>query len=248
MFASTILTISFLLASPALVTSIPHHLARGLGSRHLFARDSGHRCDVSDAVLTVPPNQNALIKPTIPPSFIGLGVGTQNYTCSAATSKYTSTGAVAELFDMSCLNGKRDFTTIQDKAYKAWLHASPSTTPTQIVNTLSALKHPIDLGQHYFITNPISGVGLSPKWDFTSASFAGNPDAFVVAAKVGDIPAPSGPADVDWLSLKQVQGELATQVFRIFTKGGQPPASCTPGDAPITVKYTSQYWFYGSSV
>lgn len=69
---------------------------------------------------------------------------------------------------------------------------------------------------------------MSPKWDFTSGALAGHPSAFVVAAKAGDIPAPTGPPDVDWLSLTNVSGSLATQVFRVNTVGGLPPASVRP--------------------
>jgi hypothetical protein len=98
-------------------------------------------------------------------------------------------------------------------------------------------KLSIILGQHYFVTNPITGVGISPKWDFTSSGqTAGNPNAFVIAAKVASIPAPTGPNDVAWLSLDSVQGELATQVFRTDTRGGQPPASVS------TSQYPSSYY------
>lgn len=85
------------------------------------------------------------------------------------------------------------------------------------------------LGQHYFIPNPSGGTGLSPKWDFTSASEKGNPEAFVVGARQGDLPDPNGdPAvNIDWLQLSAVsgQGELATTIFRIQTRGGQPPTT-----------------------
>jgi len=84
-------------------------------------------------------------------------------------------------------------------------------------------------------------------WDFRADAFAGNPNAYVVASEVGGIPAPTGTGDVDWLSLVGLQGELATQVFRVETKSGQPPSSCTSGP-PITVKFTTQYWLYGSKL
>jgi hypothetical protein len=80
------------------------------------------------------------------------------------------------------------------------------------------------MGQHYFVTSP-SGTGLSPVWDFRAASAQGNPNAFVLGAKVGDLPAPTGSSDVDWLQLKNVSGSLATSVYRVDTRGGQPPAS-----------------------
>ena len=98
-------------------------------------------------------------------------------------------------------------------------------TPQEIIDGLDGIGSPEVLGQHYFILNP-SGSGLSPKWDFTSASEAGHPDAFVIGARTGDIPAPTNPTtNVDWLSLSNAGGDLADQVFRVQTRGGQPPAS-----------------------
>ena len=95
-----------------------------------------------------------------------------------------------------------------------------------LVGGVGALTPAFVLGQHYFVTNPVTGAGLSPKWDFTSASEAGHADAFVVGAKTGDVPAPASPAtNVDWLSLSNAQGALAQQIFRLQTHGGQPPAS-----------------------
>jgi hypothetical protein len=115
------------------------------------------------------------------------------------------------------------------------------------MSSFPALKSAQLLGQHFFIQNTTGG-GISPVWDFRASAFAGNPNAFVVAAEAGDTPAPTSAGDVDWLSLVGLQGGLATQVFRVETKGGQPPASCASGSAPITVKFTTQYWLYGSTV
>ena len=85
------------------------------------------------------------------------------------------------------------------------------------------------LGQHYFVangTNPTTGgQALTPVWDFTSGVEKGNKNAIIFAAEEGDIPAPTGPDDVDWLQLKKVEGDLADTVYRVDTKGGQPPAS-----------------------
>ena len=99
-------------------------------------------------------------------------------------------------------------------------------TVQEVIGGLGALHPAFVLGQHYFITNPLTGVGLSPKWDFTSASEAGNDEAFVVGAKTGDVPDPTDPeVNIDWLSLSAVEGELAQQVYRVVTNGGQPPSS-----------------------
>lgn len=52
-------------------------------------------CDLSSARLQVPADQTQLIAPSYAPSYIGLGIGTQNYTCNDTTSAYTS---VQDLF------------------------------------------------------------------------------------------------------------------------------------------------------
>ncbi|KAI3600368.1 malate dehydrogenase [Moniliophthora roreri] len=135
-----------------------------------------------------------------------------------ANGVYASAGAVAQLYDVSC-------------SYK------PGSS-YQSTN----LKH---LGEHYFVTNP-TGTGISPKWDMTK--FFANPNAFVIGARSAGIPAPTGPSDVDWLYLTNVQGGLATEIYRTDTKGGQPPASCTPGSPLITVGYSAIYWFTGGSL
>lgn len=41
-------------------------------------------CDISHAQMALPANQTALAQPSGAPSFVLLGVGVQNYTCSAA--------------------------------------------------------------------------------------------------------------------------------------------------------------------
>lgn len=41
-------------------------------------------CDISKAKFVVPANQTAIVASTLPTSFIALGVGIQNYTCSSA--------------------------------------------------------------------------------------------------------------------------------------------------------------------
>lgn len=138
---------------------------------------------------------------------------------------HSNVGALAELIDISCLPSYT-FNTVTDWVWDAWKSANPRITAAEVIADLKVIDPFIVLGQHYFITNPITGSGLSPKWDFTSAREAGHPDAFVVGAKTGDIPAPTDPStNIDWLSLKNAQGDLADQIFRVQTRGGQPPAS-----------------------
>ncbi|EEB90880.1 hypothetical protein MPER_10855 [Moniliophthora perniciosa FA553] len=133
------------------------------------------------------------------------------------TQNYTcgADGAVAQLYDISCF-------------YK-------SEPGRQLTDTY--------IGEHYFVTNPVTGTGISPKWDMTKA--LDDPNAFVIEARSAGIPAPTGPSDVDWLYLTNVQGALATDIYRTDTRGGQPPSSCTPGSEPIAVGYSTVYWLTG---
>lgn len=87
---------------------------------------------------------------------------------------------------------------------------------------------------------------MNPKWDFTSSgTTAGNPDAFVVAARSFGTAAPTGTQDIDWVFLTNIgAGKLADGVYRTDTKLGQPPASCTPGSPTIEVKYAAKYCKY----
>ncbi|KAL0061862.1 hypothetical protein AAF712_011304 [Marasmius tenuissimus] len=178
----------------------------------------GRACDVSNVKIPA----GSLPAQTAPTTHIAFGRGTQNYTCSSAGT-YATAGAVANLFDASCNHPK----TASD---------SPSGSGYGQL-----------IGQHYFITNPVNAsAGISPKWDFTS--FYNNPKAFVVGQRAANISAPSNPTvNVDWLKLTAIQGTFASEIYRTHTSGGQPPSSCTPGSGPITVPYSSYYWFTGGS-
>jgi hypothetical protein len=118
----------------------------------------------------------------------------------------------------------------------------------------------IRIGDHLFVTNPITNNGTVPKFDFTSKLGAGK---FFNGAKAGGVKAPASPENnVDWLQLSHVQGDLANTVFRLHTAGGQPPSSvglcpsddedddaddtpvqCKTGDR-LSVPYAAQYWFF----
>jgi len=193
-----------------------------------------YSCDVSGAHLQLPSNQTQLvIPPSQVPKFIAVGSGVQNYTCSASGT-YTSVGALATLFDVSCLAKSPLLTSVPELVYDA----------NGVIPVLTKLlgKTPLKLGQHLFITNPVTNSGVVPRFDFTASQ--NDPNAFVDATKVGDILAPSDPeSNVDWLQLQGFLGDLAKTVFRVNTKGGQPSASCTPGDT-ASIPYAALYWFF----
>jgi len=220
----TSLFITFALTATALAA--PYHFPPGTTN-----------CNISNVQLALPSNKTAFSTPTSPLSFLVLGVGVQNYTCSAA-GNYTSVGAVASLYDLACLAQSPMFDVVQDLAYDLW-KASPAPGNPPMVTSF--------MGNHFFVKSP-SGTGLSPVWDFRAGAAKGNPDAFVLAAKISDVPAPTGPQDVDWLQLKSVSGSLATQVYRTDTRGGSAPTSCKPGSPPISLRYVAKYWLYGGNV
>ncbi|KZP25028.1 hypothetical protein FIBSPDRAFT_783924 [Athelia psychrophila] len=202
-------------------------------------------CSLSSAKLTFPSNVTVLTAPSAAPEYIGLGVGVQNYTCNTTSSTYVLFGAVAELFDLSCIFSESTFGSVQDSAFNAWTAAADTVDVFEIITDLIA--DPAILGQHYYVDNPAPAPGASaesPKFDFTSAVEKGNSNAFVVGAKVGDLPAPTGPSDIDWVQLKEVAGQLAGTVFRTNTRGGQPPKSCSASSPPVSIKYAAKYWFF----
>ncbi|KZT69975.1 hypothetical protein DAEQUDRAFT_234153 [Daedalea quercina L-15889] len=208
-------------------------------------------CSLSGFVPSFPSNQTQLVVPSnIEPQFIGLTFGVQNYTCSS-NNNYTNVGAVAELIDVSCYVHAPWFATIQDQLLPAWDELSQTVSIQQAIDFVHFLNPPANLAQHYFVTNPITGQGLSPKWDFTSSGkFQGNPDAFVVGKVNGTLASPDDPTtDITWLEVLRVEGEIADEVFRYDTVGGQPPSSCTYGkDSDISVNYVAKYVFYGGSL
>jgi hypothetical protein len=142
---------------------------------------------------------------------------------------YRSAGAVATLFDISCLVDTPEFANIQNDFL-----ALPATTQQLIENF--ATRTPLLFGHHYFVTNPITGTGISPKF----AKDANGGAEFTILSKAGSIHSPAGTANVDWLELSSIQGTLAKTVFRVDTDAGQPPTTCT-GTSPTSIPYAAKY-------
>jgi len=194
-------------------------------------------CTVPASAFILPAGLPAL---TSAPRYTAVGVGMQNYTC--ASGKYSSIGAVARLFDASCLYGKPEFLTIENDTYNIW-NQRPDYYPqdTDMANQFKKDFNIDPIGNHYFAY--LNGT-LSPVFDFTSTGRTkGNPNAIFFGKKIADVPSPDGSLNVDWLALQNVSGQLSTMVYRIKTVKGQPPATCTPGSPNITVKYAAQYLF-----
>jgi len=229
MMFSSIITLAVV---PLTAMALPSgKLIPGLGAASVHPMTNVVGCPVNPDVLTLPSNQTALAVPAgVSPVNIALGVGVQNYTCSAGT--YTSVGAVATLFDISCLYGTPEFPNIQDQ-----LMSLPAPVRNGIVTVAS--RTPLLLAYHYFITNPLTGTGINPKF----AQAANGGANFTTLAKKGDIKS-ADLTNVDLLQLSSIAGDWASTVFRVDTKAGQPPANCTVGSADISVPYAAKYWFF----
>lgn len=88
----------------------------------------------------------------------------------------------------------------------------------------------------------IPSGGIAPKFfDFA------HPDDQTTFSKVGGIPSPDGPANIDWIqiaALPQPEGGMFAKTgFRLATARGQPPASCT-GTESVSVPYSALYYFF----
>lgn len=165
---------------------------------------------------------------------------------------HRSAGAVAQFFDISCLleSSPPAFSIIQDIVFPIWNATDPSLPLAEAFVFLelafTSLGYPADfhLGTHVFQPSP-SGTGISPVFDYRAASRKSDPNAFVLAAANGTLAAPTGPQDVAWLSLKNVQGDLGQTVMRVNTIAGQPPSSVRLHSSSTSSMYP--YIFYGSA-
>jgi hypothetical protein len=80
------------------------------------------------------------------------------------------------------------------------------------------------LAQHYFVGNEAGG--LSPVWDFRATpKFEGVENATFVGKALANISDADPTKNVPWLHLGKVGGEIADEVYRIFTVGGVAPSS-----------------------
>ncbi|KAK1920846.1 hypothetical protein DB88DRAFT_513589 [Papiliotrema laurentii] len=159
--------------------------------------------------------------------FATVGRGTQNYTCT--NGAFVSSGAVADLYDVSCLF-KVTAPFIPTATLSKWL-------PIIALNSLpfpgpAALPLALD---HYFIATPDSASGISPV-------FASSTDR-IVAKRDASVPAANASVNVPYVKLIAIdgQGTLAETVFRLDTANGQPPSTCS-GSETITVQYAAMYY------
>ena len=146
-----------------------------------------------------------------------------------------SIGAVATLFDAT-----QNLPEMSVSDGQAYLNTLPSNDVDDSIAQIEASGLPI-IGHHYFTA---AGV---PTWNLSSV------DKLLYGSRVANIPAPAG-ADpgpqgygaVDWRALTAVAGSVGlTEVYRVETAGGNPPANCSGFEGTtVLVQYAAMYWFY----
>ncbi|KAF7908538.1 uncharacterized protein EAF01_004293 [Botrytis porri] len=176
---------------------------------------------------------SALPAPAGTLTYVALGRGVQNYTCSAIGATPVALGAVASLYDATEY-AKCASTALNNFPGIAVYTDLPSTSSASFMG----LK---PLGKHFF---DASGT---PTFDLSSVN------KILYAAKTGDIDPPinssPGPADtgaVDWLSLAAKSTYVSvglTSVYRVETAGGNSINPCTTAGIQ-SIQYAAQYWFY----
>lgn len=201
-------------------------------------------CDLSQAVLPQ-------VTPSLPPPGEGLvlrhvaiGRGTQNYTCANSTAKPQAAGAVAVLFNASCL-----VATHPELAHALGKAALAFNLTEGELSTVKQTLTPSNLiisGIHYFLD------GKTPFFDLDVEPLEHLGE--IPSGKDAGVPAPAdapkgqkGEKAVDWLKLKSTPAATGglREVFRVETVGGSPPATCEGLEPKFQVQYSTQYWFYG---
>ncbi|KAM3075212.1 hypothetical protein ACMFMG_007339 [Clarireedia jacksonii] len=185
------------------------------------------------AVLPVQGATTTLPSPSGTLTYVALGRGIQNYTCSTVGGKPAAIGAVASLYDATYL-AKCQASTANN------LPNSAVYTPLPPSESAPFMGLPL-LGHHFFAADG------TPTFNLSSVS------KLLYAAKAADIAAPlnasPGPANtgaVDWLKLSAKSGYASvglTEVYRVDTAGGNPTATCA-STGTLSIEYSALYWFY----
>ncbi|CAG8198851.1 unnamed protein product [Penicillium olsonii] len=227
----------------------PRPLALASSFAHIYHQlDNIHLGNCSLANATMPLNATKIPLPApsanLTLKYVALGRGTQNYTCPSnsssnpkSTIKPEATGAVATLFDASCLAA----------ASGPILHEVPalvSTTPLGSLAFMAALvaqgtrSTNLIIGEHYF------NAAGDPLFDLTLSGSK----SWIATNKKAAVPAPKSTGasdDVPWLKLGYKKGHDIEEVYRVVTSLGNPPSTCAGQNATILVPYAAEYWFYG---
>lgn len=180
---------------------------------------------------------------------VAIGRGTQNYTCdlSNSTAIPTAVGAVATLFNASCIAATYpDLLNMLPRvalAFNLTNSESGDYADNLVPASTDARMAPGNYmisGHHYFLTTTTPFFNL----DTTNGNLGEVP-----AAKNASVNAPAdaaigqnGEKAVAWLKLTADQGATGRiqEVYRVETAGGSQPSTCTGMAAQFEVQYSAQ--------
>ncbi|KAK2685184.1 hypothetical protein QWA68_015873 [Fusarium oxysporum] len=189
---------------------------------------------------------------------ISLGFGIQKYSCAGAGAAPAAVGALAVLYDVTCLYPGQARSSLTAKKW--------ASLPSDVLNTRKVplnrnddggasltspfpRKQPLKveglrksipyLGRHFF------NAAVVPTFDLDKAN------QLFVAKKIDGIKAPAsapagpeGTGAVDWLYLGDAGGRQGVSlVYRLLTAGGASHGCKAKGTD--SASYTTLYWFYG---
>ncbi|KAK5133775.1 hypothetical protein LTR08_007425 [Meristemomyces frigidus] len=167
---------------------------------------------------------------------VGLGAGTQNYTCNGTAWVQTGAGdgAFATLYDAASLLAAST-TSISSLPSGRLAQYKRVKECQELANLLPQLSI---LGNHYFDANNRATFNLSQA----------NPPLVLSAAKLDSVQAPVADA-ISWLYLVDANDSISRglkAVYRVETAGGVAPSSCTSAQmgSSTFIPYAAEYWFY----
>ncbi|MCJ1226478.1 hypothetical protein MMC12_003130 [Toensbergia leucococca] len=205
--------------------------------RATHTADSPPYCNLSNANANLPSDSTTALPPPtegLQVYHVAIGRGTQNYTCANATATPTNIGALATLYNASCLASTLP-------AILATLPAAALALPAPIPLTPLFPSNLLMSGHHFF-TNTTPTFNL----DTTRANYG-----VTFGKKVAASPAPQDATAglygaVPWLKLQAegVGGGGVQEVYRVNTAGGAAPASCQGLASEFEIQYAAEYWFY----
>ncbi|KAK6526558.1 hypothetical protein TWF694_005140 [Orbilia ellipsospora] len=209
-------------------------------------------CDVS--TLSIAPylkSANASLTPLDPPAptdkllTIVLGIGSQNYSCSAGVP--VPNGAYAPLYDVSCLI-KND-PSVAQYLTGLMVHVPPNVQTGAMALVQNFINAQITAGLHYF-----KGDFATPAFELTVASekkqekFYGAVFQKLAAPSGADTgKAPLNYGAVPYLKLmpKAGMGSTLSTIYRVDTAGGMQPTTCD-WTGQKQIPYSALYYIYKS--
>ena len=197
-------------------------------------------CNLSDARLppsALPPHSSNL---TV--YHVAIGRGTQNYTCTSDTAMPVAAGALATLFNASCIAAD----------YPEILATLPNATLQVELPAQGASLFPsnsLTSGHHYFsdATTPTFNLDTQIKDYGITFSKKNSSTPAPVGAAAGPVGVSPVYGAVPWLKLTAKEmGTVGTvkEVYRVNTAGGNPPPTCSGKGSQFEVQYAAEYWFF----